>query len=373
MTDALSIDVVIPSVRVEREQLEPIVRLRTPSDVVVKFFVVVDRPTDDVDPTVLQVLRAEGVAVILNGANLGAHEARNRGFSAGKGDYVLFLDDDTTPDPGLIGVYVREIRAHPDIPGFVGIVTFPFANGSFTKGIVASDILTFFEIARHETSLRWGVSANLLVKRAAAKELCFSNKFPKGGGGEDIDYCLRLVERTGKTLESVPEARVQHPWWGGGRRSYRRFARWAYGDSQLPPDYPELRFYSAPNALETLTIGVPALAILVAAQKLPADLVLGWIGVVLGLELVAETVRLRIRHGRINPVTAVEAATVRLANDLGRVVGNLRRGRLWGLTERFDYFTTGKHISYEKRVALTKFALFVLATVGLLAFIHLVA
>lgn len=58
---------------------------------------------------------------------------------------------------------------------------------------------------------------------------------------------------------------------------------------------------------------------------------------------------------------AVEADLVRLSNDLGRILGNARRGHLLGLTERFDYFVTGESLSYERRVTKLKLTLFVIA------------
>jgi glycosyltransferase involved in cell wall biosynthesis len=367
--DPVSIDVVIPSLRVGSCQLDALTRLDTPSGVTVRYIVVVDRTTQEVPRKVLEELRGRGIHVVLNGANLGAHASRNQGFSAGSGDYVLFLDDDTTPDPSLLRTYVNELRAHPEAPGFVGKVGFPPPVDSFTRGIVASDILTFFDIADHSESLTWGVSANLMVKRQAADGISFSTVFPKGGGGEDIDYCLRLVQRAGARLRAVPKARITHPWWTGGRKSYRRFARWAYGDSRLPAMHPAYRFWTPPNCIETLTVGTPVLVWISLLMGFSPIFIVLWIALVLCLEFTAELVRLTTRYGAIKPRIAAEATTVRLANDLGRIGGNLRRGRLWGLTERFDYFTTGEHIHYERAVAMVKFALFGAATLILLVFI----
>ena len=63
----------------------------------------------------------------------------------------------------------------------------------------------------------------------------------------------------------------------------------------------------------------------------------------------------------------LEAAVIRFVNDCGRVAGNLRRGHVLGITERFDYFTTGESIRHERMVAGAKLiawialALFILA------------
>jgi hypothetical protein len=45
----------------------------------------------------------------------------------------------------------------------------------------------------------WAVTANVAVVNTAA---LFDLRFPKTGGGEDIDYCLRV---TGGRLVPVPQ------------------------------------------------------------------------------------------------------------------------------------------------------------------------
>jgi hypothetical protein len=47
--------------------------------------------------------------------------------------------------------------------------------------------------------LPWAVTANVAVVNTAA---LFDLRFPKTGGGEDIDYCLRV---TGGKLVPVPQ------------------------------------------------------------------------------------------------------------------------------------------------------------------------
>ena len=80
--------------------------------------------------------------------NLGASGARNRGIDAALSDWILFLDDDIYPEPDLLQVYAKSIEEKGEVPGFVGI-RLPETVSSFTKGIVASDILTFFDLAEH--------------------------------------------------------------------------------------------------------------------------------------------------------------------------------------------------------------------------------
>ena len=39
-------------------------------------------------------------------------------------------------------------------------------------------------------------------------------------------------------------------------------------------------------------------------------------------------------------------------------MGNVKRGHISGVCERFDYFTTGESIAYERKVAGEKFFVF---------------
>jgi GT2 family glycosyltransferase len=304
--------------------------------------------------------------VIGNDGNLGAHVSRNRGLEEGNSDYVLFLDDDVEPFPNLLEGYREAIEKYPDAPGFVGSSRFPNPVNSFTRGTVASDILTFWDISETRSELTWGITANLLVSRKATGPIRFSLGFPKRGGGEDIDFCLNIVGRTGKPFRAAPNAPVHHPWWDGGSRQYRRFARWAYGDGQLPTLHRRHRYYNAPNMVETIFLGssilIPAATLgLVSIAKVA--IFFGLVGLI---EFSAEAVRLRYRERRSSLFTSIEATLVRISNDLGRISGNLGRKHLLGFGERFDYFTTGESVKYERQIAVPKFLLFIAAALALL-------
>jgi GT2 family glycosyltransferase len=326
------------------------------ADLRVHYYVVVDR--EESPPERLAALAASrsDITLIHAGINEGAPSARNRGIDAGSGDFILFLDDDVRPRKGLLDAYAAAIVDDDrQGPGYAGVTEFPPPSSRFTAGIVASDILTFFALPRTRLSMPWGVTANLCLRRAAMGSLRFSSDFPRQGGGEDIDLCLRVVGQHGNgPLSTVPDAVVDHPWWAGHRRSYKRFFRWAFGDSRLPALHPVYRYRNAPT--------FPELAFLVIIAT-PAALLLGWWGlaetvVFLTLaalvELSVDFLKLAVRGTIPHPRTSAEATLVRLSNDIGRLVGNLIRGRPHGLLERFDYFCSGESIAYERKVAGAK-------------------
>ncbi len=75
----------------------------------------------------------------------------------------------------------------------------------------------------------------------------FDAAFIKTGGGEDIDFCLRLARQP---LRCVSGAVCDHPWWNDSRRCYQHFFKWAIGDSLLIDKYAHLSYWNYPNVIE---------------------------------------------------------------------------------------------------------------------------
>jgi GT2 family glycosyltransferase len=365
----LTFDVVIPTTRLVPERLGQLLRVHeSVPDAIVSYQIVVDRPGADLHLLEALVKDRSDVVLLQNETWLGAHGTRNRGIEVGSSAFILFLDDDVVPSPRLLAEYVAAIVNAPDSPGYVGITRFPAAYDHFTRGIVASDILTFFDLAGLRPQMPWGVTANLCLRRAALGDIRFSDLFPKAGGGEDIDLCLRLSRGQASSLVSVPGAWVEHPWWADGRGSYRRFFRWAFGDSRLPALHPRHRYWNAPTLPEVLLL-LALLAVLSLPQvSMPGALMA--VPALTGVEFAVDYGKLWCRGRKPDLRSSLESTIVRLTNDCGRLMGNLSRGRLWGLFERFDYFCDGVHIASERRVALVK----LLGTIALLNLIqHLTA
>lgn len=352
----LSIDVVIPSFRLDPIFLDRILALEVPNDAELHFYLVADDPGAQIPEEVARYAQRGNVTILRNERNLGAGGSRNRGLEAGRSDFVVFLDDDVEPQPDLLQRYADAIRTTDErVPGYVGVTRFPAPINSFTRGVVASDMLTFFDIAANRNVLTWGVTANLCLRRDAIGVQRFSGNFPPAGGGEDIDLCLRLLQPPHDVgFRCVRDAIVTHPWWGGGRRHYTRFFRWAFGDSALPTLHPRFRFRACPTLPEVLVSVVPAAVLLTAFGVVRLAQAVAFVVSMFVIDILIEFAKLRVRRLPVTLSTAAEAALIRFANECGRVVGHARRGRLSGMCERFDYFGTGESIAYEQRVAAFK-------------------
>ena len=355
----LSIDVVIPSYNFNEKLIDRIKQIRIPEGVIVKYFIVIDNPV-----LKLPAREIEGITLIKNDENKGAHISRNVGIEAGNGEWILFLDDDIKPEPDLITKYYDMIKEN-DAPGYIGKTGFPDPCNRFTRAVVDSDILTFFSLAETRSSMWWGVTANMMINRKAMGDIRFDERFPKAGGGEDIDLCLRICKRTDKEFLTVPEAVVSHGWWNQGKFGLKRFGRWTYGDSRLTVLHPELRYYNFPNVVEGVLLGFlgSMLAYYLGHAELWWSLMIPC--AILLADVFGEFIKLGLTK-RWSLINAALVTAIRGANDAGRLLGNLSRGRIHGVLERFDYFCTGESIKYERKVASMKIILYVVSVTSMI-------
>lgn len=353
-----TIDIIVPSYRLNIDFLIPILSLKKPYNWKVNCIIIADNPKIIV-PKELDIFIESGtLTVISNPRNLGAPESRNKGIEIAKNEWVLFLDDDIIPNDDILFHYIDAINQYSNpIQGFVGVTRYPESINSFTKGVVASDILTFFSLAENYKEMSWGVTANLVIKREAIGSVRFLKDFPKFGGGEDINFCLNVISKVHPKFKTIPNAIVHHPWWDNRIVAYKRFFRWAYGDSQLPKLHPKYRYFNFPNIIESLFIGLIIGTFIYFFTNNISIYIPLLSGIIVG-EVIGEWIKIYITKTEKSLVIALESATIRAFNDLGRLTGNLKRKRLHGLFERFDYFCDGKHIKSERKWALLKFSLY---------------
>jgi glycosyltransferase involved in cell wall biosynthesis len=309
---------------------------------------------------------------------LGAPASRNIGIEESGADWILFLDDDVIPDSDILTQYVSAIRradareplGAASITGFVGRTTFPKSEATFHRAVNISAINSFYDIASTRAECPWGVTANIAMRRTRAR---FDVDFPRTGGGEDIDFCVKQPGR----LVSVPEAHAVHPWcadhlssavssrltgigvsscrWDAGQRCYRHFYNWGHGDGQLIHKHRHLTFRSPPNAYEALLV-LALLCALVGFQRLVAGdlafvtrIAAFFVRCVLFIaiaELVFETtMNMFVRmwampklRGLARLPAAFEAGLLKNAVEWGRFRGHLKRHRYGNLMRRFDWF-----------------------------------
>ncbi len=208
----ISIDVVIPSFRLIEHYLVPILQLERPAGARVRFYLLSDNPEVAVAPAIAALVNDKDVFLEVNPQNMGAAYTRNRGIDSGIGDWVLFLDDDITVPADLLNIYARAAERSPHATGFIGLVRLPPPGKPFSDAILASGSMDIFSIALHRKDFAWGATANIMVRRSAIGQIRFSEVYPKSGGGEDVDFFLKVrAANDYQNYLTLPEAAVNHP------------------------------------------------------------------------------------------------------------------------------------------------------------------
>lgn len=355
-----SLDVIIPSYRLQTEYLLPIIQMEKPNECKVRFLIISDNPEIEVPKELIDFIDNETVFLFRNKINGGSSYTRNVGIENSNADWILFIDDDVKPDSKLLFKYLDATINNPDEIGFFGETIFPPPKTTFSKGIIACDILTFFFLAGYYDKLKWAPTSNVLIKSSAIGNTRFQEIFPKNGGGEDIDFFLKINRNTQKELLCLKNAPVHHDWWYNEKRNYTRFTRWSYGDTLLHEIFPEFTYYNFPNIIESLVLGLPFAVIISILTFSILPLFAFFSGIILG-EIVIEFIRLLIYKGFSKSLFALEAVLIRASNDIGRLTMQLiKLKRIKGICERFDHFCDGKHIKYQRIWSGIKFFSFIL-------------
>jgi len=187
-------------------------------------------------PIFMKYLRAEN--------NVGRSESRNRGFAKSAGKYVLFLDSDMAPAPGLIETYLRTWEKYPD-DVIVGAIKNPperkidnLHKYLFSRGGLAN---------KNEALLpgRYFVSGNFSIRKDIFEKLSGFDTTFQGWGGEDTDFGLRL-EQEGIRIRYSPHAVCYHYHSKTVEETLEEFERYGRtGYRQLIEKHPEAVIFPA--------------------------------------------------------------------------------------------------------------------------------
>jgi len=333
----ISIDVVIPSYRVDEQYLLPILQLNVPDNAVVKFYLVIDNLNVTFPPDILSIVDNEVIFLIVNEQNIGAASTRNAGINAGKGDWILFLDDDIAIEPNLLSVYCDAILKHSTEIGFIGLVNFNEPANSFNKAIQASGSIDIFSIAARRPSFAWGATANMIVNRAAMGLIRFDKVFPKNGGAEDIDFFFAVRQQNQfKNYLSLPQAAVTHPWWSLGKPDFKRSFRYGRGSGVLYKKNPAYTYYDFLNTAEILFIILTVLLISAIIPKISvASILLFTVGLLI-IEFVANAIQSLKRKSGLNLLIVFYLMLLRLSYQFGLLFQNLSSVRVTAIGLRFN-------------------------------------
>ena len=210
-----------------------------------------------------------------------------------------------------------------------------------------SDVSFFWDAPLTMNRVPWSVTANVAFRNTTER---FDLRFPKTGGGEDIDFCIRAAPGG---LLSVPEAVAHHPLWNNGRPCFLRFAAWSYGDGGLIGIYQQRFGYrAAANAAEmillvcliqliSLLLSLAPVPVLMYPPSLwsPVSIFIAEASMDIVMNFGPER---RAKHPTPSVTMLIMASAystlLRFISEVGRIWGHISRGEPHLLFSRFDWF-----------------------------------
>lgn len=368
------IDVVVPTFRCDPSALRCIAALTT-RDASVNILLIVDNPASLNLPDLLTLQDwslNHLVRVHCNARNLGASASRNIGIAASAGDLIVLLDDDIVPDASLLEAYLGAAKRNPAAHILVGTTALSPPVTLAQHALAACQMTFFYDVARRMEQPPWGVTANLCLHGRPA--VWFSETYPRSGGGEDVDFCLRLKDTLpaharGGALVAVPEARVVHPFW---RSITAQVVGWALGDVLCLSALPTRAFYAPPNWAEFLLL-VTLFAAYTSALSWLVRVVpaVAMLEVVLNASTALPHTSSALRpHVRV--LVSLTAAWPPMVQDVARLASKLARLRLTHVCLQLDWLDGQReHVSVTRIALVLKNAAFLLLTLSLLPWVEL--
>ena len=176
----------------------------------------------------------EGFDVLRAADEHSAYYARNVGAAATETEWLLFVDADCRPRADLLERYLESPVAD-DVGAIVGEVVGDPAQDELIARY-ARDRGHLGQHAHWTYPFRpWGVTANLLVRRAAWESVGGFQEGIRSAG--DTEFSFRLQD-AGWRLDYRPEAIVEHSHRDNVRRLARQAARYAAGRAWIMRRYP---------------------------------------------------------------------------------------------------------------------------------------
>jgi GT2 family glycosyltransferase len=175
---------------------------------------VVDDGSTDGTSSWLRSQASIGALRVLHQENSGPARARNRGAREATGDVVLFLGDDTVPQPGWLAAHLEEHRllAHEGPIAVVGYTSFPAAADTpFLRFINEFGAQFGYQLIEHPHGVpfKFFYTSNIsLPRRELVDRGGFREDFP-AAAWEDIEFAYRACTE-GMILHYQPRARVLH-------------------------------------------------------------------------------------------------------------------------------------------------------------------
>jgi glycosyltransferase involved in cell wall biosynthesis len=230
---AQAVSVIVPT-RNRQEFSRELVRSIISAETVPAEIVIVDQ-SDEPDLELSTYPSERGCAVTYRNAPArGASIARNEGILLARNDILVFVDDDVLAAPDWLSTLLATLEGADDHTVVTGQVRSgaPESAGGFAPSLNEDEREAVYE-GRAAANVLW--TGNMAMFRATVDRIgTFDERLGPGnkrfpGGGEDNDFCFRLLE-AGNRIVYEPKAVVYHRAW----RPPADYVgvRWRYGRGQ---------------------------------------------------------------------------------------------------------------------------------------------
>ncbi|HSP42211.1 MAG TPA: glycosyltransferase [Luteolibacter sp.] len=203
----MRISIIVPAFNEERLLAASLTAIRTAAAVFSERgwaheLIVCDNNSTD---RTAEIARAAGARVVFEPVNQIAR-ARNTGAAAASGEWLVFIDADSRPDPALFGEVAERIESGRVLAGGV---TIRMDNGKWTARIITA----LWNLVSRTGKLVAG--SFIFVEAAAFREIGgFSHDWY---AGEELELCRRLKKPARKTKRQIVILH-RHPIHTSGRK-----------------------------------------------------------------------------------------------------------------------------------------------------------
>ena len=179
--------------------------------------ILVDNGSSDDTSSFLKTLGGD-VKVIRNNENLGFAKACNQGAAAARGQYLVFLNNDTIPKSGWLQALVDEVVLDPDVAIVGSKLLYPDDTIQHAGVVFSKNCLIPYHVFRgapgdlKAANLRRAfqvvTAACMLIRREEFQAVSgFDETYINGF--EDVDLCLKVGKR-GKQIIYQPQSVLYH-------------------------------------------------------------------------------------------------------------------------------------------------------------------
>lgn len=205
--------------------LEAITQLDYPRD---RFeVIVVDDGSDTPMESMVTPFRQQLDITLITQSNAGPATARNKGATKAKGEFLVFTDDDCTPDPDWLKVLANHFTTAPDsLIGGRAINALPDNLFSTASQLLIDYLYDYYNTDPNQAT--FFASNNFALTKDTFHQLGgFDTTFPLAAG-EDREWCDRWLNH-GYQMIYAPQAQVHHAHQLTLRRFWRQHFNYGRG------------------------------------------------------------------------------------------------------------------------------------------------